>query len=260
MVTQNIEQDNELFKSKQRKNVALVSFKAISIESLSSLEEKQKLLSYFDYLSCNPSIKTVILRSPNTSLDKNNFLGSFHLWSASKTSSYEMLRICRTFDQIMLKIIESNKLFISAQSGKVIFPFFGFSLACDYRVVAENFVLQNPEVKVGLIPKGAEAFFFSRILGPSKTIEILLSDKDINAYELLRLKLVDRVVSFNKLRHTALETARNFASKPVTSLLGVKRLVNYSLNDLNSYLEFENEQLFKFLNMLKPSDKETLNA
>jgi len=251
MMKQTIEQENELFKGRQFTSVALVTFKTVSMEWLSSLEKKEKLLSYFDQLAHNTSIKSVIVQSPNESLDKKGFFEQFEAWSNSKIYDDVFYRIFRAFDQIMLRIINSKKLFISAQSGKVIFPFFGLSLACDHRIAADNFIVQNPEGMVGLAPKGAVAFFLTRALGPSKTMELLLSQKDIGAYELLRLKLVDSVVPFNKLRHSALERANKLTSHPDTELAGVKKLVNYSMKDLADYLEYEDEQIFRTLSSFK---------
>ena len=255
MVAQKIEQENELFKSRQLKNIALVTFKTVSMEWLSSLEKKEKLLSYFDMLSDNSSIKSVILRSPNNSLDKKGFFEQFEAWSNAKIYNDTILRIFRAFDQIILRIVGSDKLFVSAQSGKVIFPFFGLSLACDHRIVADNFMVQNPESMVGLAPKGAAAFFLTRAIGSSKSMELLLAKKDIGAYELLRLKLVDSVAPFNKLRHTALETAKNLCSHSLTTLAGVKRLVNYSMRELANYLEYEDDEIFRTLSKLKQNKR-----
>ena len=167
--------------------------------------------------------------------------------------SDEILRMCNALDQIMLGIIESTKFFILAQSGITILPFFTSGFACDYRIVGDNFVVQNPMPKIGLFPKGAGAFFLTRIVGSAKAEEILLSDKDMDAYQLLQLKLADKIVPFSQLRYAALETARTFSGKSGASLTGVKRLVNYSLKDLKDYLEFENEQLLQILNTIKRS-------
>ena len=252
MVTQNIEQDNELFESKQYESVVSVSFKEVPMLWLSSLEKKEKLLSYFEQIECEPSIKALILHEPNASLDQKRYLELYDWWRGSKINSNAIRRIYNAIDQVILRIVDSNKFFVSAQSGKVILPFFTSNFACDYRIVADNLVVQNPAPKAGRIPNAAGAYFLTRILGPTKAEEILLSSEDIKAYELLRLKLVDKVASFNKLSSAALDIAKKFSSKSATSLVGVKRLVNYSLKDLRDYLGFENEQLIKILNKTKP--------
>jgi len=255
MATQRYEEDNELFEAKQYEGVVFISLKEVPLLWMSSLEKKEELLCYLDRIECAPAIKALVLHEPNRSLSQDRYFELHDWWTKSKIDPDAVQRICRALDQFMLRIVDSDKFYISAQSGKVVLPFFTSSFACDYRIVADNLVVQNPAPKVGLIPKGAGAFFLTRMLGPAKAEEILLSSEDIKAYELLRLKLVNKVVPFNKLRSSALETARKFSGKSGTSLAGVKRLVNHSLKDLKDYLGFENEQLTQILNVMKPKNK-----
>jgi len=255
MVPRNIEQDNELFEGKRYESIVSVYFKEVPMLWLSSLENKEKLLSYFEQIECVPSTKAVILYELNGSLDQKRYFELYDWWRESGIYSDAIRRIYNAIDQVMLRIVNSSKIFISVQSGKVILPFFTSNFACDYRIVADNLVVQNPAPKVGKVPNGACAYFLTRILGPTKAEDILLSSKGINAYELLRLKLVDKVVSFNKLSSAALDIAKKFSDKSDTSLVGVKRLVNYSLKDLKDYLEYENEQLIKIFNKTKPKNK-----
>jgi len=37
--------------------------------------------------------------------------------------------------------------------------------------------------------------------------------------------------------------ARGFARKPMTSVAGIKKLLNYSMKDFRDFLEFENQVL-----------------
>jgi 2-(1,2-epoxy-1,2-dihydrophenyl)acetyl-CoA isomerase len=257
MIAQNTKQDNAFFTSKTLKSIELITLKSSPLFWLTSFEEKEKFLSHLDQLDKDSSNKIVILCGLNKSLGKEGFWNMFNSWSKSEICTSTILKICKALDQIELKINESPKIFISVQSGKVTFPFFSLSLACDYRIIASNYIVQNPELIAGLVPKGGGAFFLSQKLGTSSAFDLMLARKDLTAYELLRLKLVDKVVEFNKLHHEAIEKARDFASKPFASLSGVKRLVNCSSERFGNYLELENDQLLRALNVLKPDDKDT---
>jgi len=123
--------------------------------------------------------------------------------------------------------------------------FLNVSLACDYRIVADDTVFQNPYFKLGLVPIGGGAFFLSRRLGRSKALEILLADKDITADEAKKLGIVDKVVPQEELEKAAVDTARYFAQKPARSLAGLKKLINYSLMDLKDYMALEYQELIK---------------
>jgi enoyl-CoA hydratase/carnithine racemase len=158
-------------------------------------------------------------------------------------------RLHNVFTQIILRIVELNKIVVHANSGKVISLFLNFSLACDYRIVADNTVFQNPYFKLGLVPIGGGAFFLSRRLGRSKALEILLSDADITADEAMKLGIVDKVVPRQELEKAAVDTARNFAQKPARSLAGLKKLINYSMIDLKDYMAIEYKELIKVLDI-----------
>ncbi|MBL7226214.1 MAG: enoyl-CoA hydratase/isomerase family protein [Desulfobacteraceae bacterium] len=140
-----------------------------------------------------------------------------------------------------------NKIVIHADSRRFISLFLNVSLACDYRIVTDNTVFQKLHLELGLVPKGGSTFFLSKMLGSSKAAEILLSDKDITAQEAMRLGMVNQVVPLDEVDKTALKMAQYFAQKPTHSLIGVKRLLNYPMNDLRNYLEFENEELFRIV-------------
>ena len=140
-----------------------------------------------------------------------------------------------------------RQMVIHANSGKVLSLFLNVSLACDYRIIADNTVFQNPCLEIGMVPKGGGAFFLSKMLGISKAYEILLCEKDITAEEALKLGLVDKVVPFNELRQAALEIAEDYARRPLRSIAGAKKLLNYSIRDLEEYLDFETRELGRII-------------
>ena len=81
------------------------------------------------------------------------------------------------------------------------------------------------------------------MLGPGKTYELLMSEKPISAETALAQGLVDRVVPAEGLEASALDAAAGFAGQSTGSLLGIKRLMNDQIDDLQQHLEYENEVL-----------------
>jgi 2-(1,2-epoxy-1,2-dihydrophenyl)acetyl-CoA isomerase len=121
------------------------------------------------------------------------------------------------------------------------------SLVCDYRIVAENTLFQNPYIDLGTIPKGGGAYFISRKVGVSKAYEVLLYEKDITAQDALRLGIVDRVVPLEKLEESAIKVAHWFSRKPARTLEGVKKLLNRSKEGLIENLELENQEIDRIM-------------
>ena len=153
-------------------------------------------------------------------------------------------RMCNVFDLLILKIVRLNKPVIYADCGEIIPLFLSMRLACDYRIVATHTIFRKPYFELETLPKGGGAFFLCKMLGYSQAKQLLMSEKDINALEALENGMVDQVVPF-KLEETAIQVAQNFTKRSMRSLVGIKRLINYSMKDIQDYLDFESFELLR---------------
>ncbi len=68
------------------------------------------------------------------------------------------------------------------------------ALACDWRVVADNAKLGQPEIKLGIIPGAGGTQRLARLVGPAKAKDLIMSGRMVDAEEALRIGLADRVV------------------------------------------------------------------
>jgi enoyl-CoA hydratase len=73
------------------------------------------------------------------------------------------------------------------------------ALACHVRLASENASLGTPEVKLGLICGYGGTQRLPRLVGRGAALEILLTGKQVDAAEALRLGLVNRVVPLEQL-------------------------------------------------------------
>jgi len=235
------------FSTEQIDEIVIIRFKEDLLFRITDLSARDAMLDYFDHVSENDSIKVmVIISSPNKS-GIEEYFEFYNKLSKSKWDENTIHRLCNVVDQLILKIMDLNKIVIHANSGRVISLFLNISLACDYRIIADNTVYQNPYIELGLVPKGGGPFFLSRMLGLSKAYEILLSNEDLTANEALRLGIVDKIVPFKDLEGAALDVARSFALRPLKTLSGIKKLLNYSAKDLKDYLDLENKELLRIV-------------
>ena len=125
--------------------------------------------------------------------------------------------------------------------------FFNLSLACDYRNIATDTIYLKPYFKEDLLPKGGGTFFLCNMLGYDRTRKLLMSDKNLCAYEALELGIVDQVLPQKQLEETAVQIARNFAAKQTRALATLKRLIGYSMKDLKDHLNFENQEIMRLI-------------
>jgi len=75
--------------------------------------------------------------------------------------------------------------------------------------------------------------------------QLLMSEKNFNALEALEIGIVDQVVLYSKLEETAIQMAEDLTKRSIRSLEGIKRLINYTMKDIQDYLEFESFELLK---------------
>jgi enoyl-CoA hydratase/carnithine racemase len=243
--------DCDTFTAKRIEGVGIVNFKKDFLLRTADLTNRDRILDYLDLLLKDDRVKAVILFGAPDAKGREEYLRFFHqVFQLEKNPDF-IHRMLNVVGQIILKVIALNKIVVHANSGKVLSHFLNLSLACDYSIFADNTVIQHPCIELGMVPTGGGAFFLSKLLGRGKAYEILLSDKDIDAYEALKLGIVNTIVPVAKLESSALEVANQFGRKPAGTLSGIKKLINYTYKDLNDYMDFEKQV---FINMINYSD------
>ena len=241
----NLDEECEFFTSERLDKIVILRLKENLLFRATDLSVRDKVLDYFDRVSRTDSIKVVVIISFPEAKGSEEYFDFYHHVLTSKLDDKDVHRLHNVFSQIILKIVDLNKIVVHASSGKVISLFLNFSLACDYRIIADDTVFQNPYFKLGLVPIGGGAYFLSRRLGRSKALEILLAETDITPDEAKEIGFIDKVVAPENLEKTALDVARRFAQKPARSLAGLKKLINYSLMDLKDYMALEYQELIR---------------
>lgn len=239
--------NNGFFSIETVNNIMILTFNGDVLLPLSYLTNKELLFNYLDIYSKNDSITAIIIRYKRKRSPVEEYFQFYNLLSESKIDTGTLLRMYRAYDQFILKIIQSNKFFISACRGDMISQDFHVDLTCDYKIIADDTLIHKPYLELGLIPKGGGAYFLKSKLGHSRAYQLLLSKEVITAPEALRLGIVNEVIPKQEFENSTLKIAERITQRPVTSLSGIKRLLNHRLNDLENYLELENQILINIL-------------
>lgn len=121
------------------------------------------------------------------------------------------------------------------------------ALACDWRVVAEDAKLGQPEIKLGVIPGAGGTQRLARLVGPARAKDIVLSGRLVDAAEALRIGLADRVVPAAEVYDAAVALVRPYVDGPAQAVRAAKLAIDGGLEmDLASGLAWES-QLFAAL-------------
>ncbi len=236
-------QHNDFFDAQRVDDAIFLTIGGHILLSPTDLSLKQQVFDYLDLVESSQEIKVVVLKASPEVDQCKQFDEFFCMLAESRISEPALLRMYRAYDQFILKIMQSRIFFIYVMYGDVPFQTLNVALAADYRVLADNTIVHNLSIKLGLAPEGAGAFLLDRILGPSKTLELMLSNDGLTAARAHELGIVQRVVPTDELETAAIECAREFASKPATALALNKRLLNRDLRELEKSLAFETREL-----------------
>jgi len=121
------------------------------------------------------------------------------------------------------------------------------ALACDWRVVADDAKLGQPEIKLGIIPGAGGTQRLARLVGPARAKDIVLSGRMVDAQEALRIGLADKVVPAADVYAEAISLVQRYANGPAQAIRAAKLAIDGGLDmDLNSGLAWES-QLFAAL-------------
>ncbi|GAA0721261.1 enoyl-CoA hydratase/isomerase family protein [Dactylosporangium roseum] len=116
------------------------------------------------------------------------------------------------------------------------------ALTADWRVVAEDATLGQPEITLGIIPGAGGTQRLARLIGPARAKDLVMTGRFVKADEALSIGLVDRVVPAEAVYDTAVEMARRFVDGPALALRAAKLAVDGGLDlDLASGLRWESE-------------------
>ena len=133
-----------------------------------------------------------------------------------------------------------RKPIIAAVSGYALGGGAELAMACDFIICADNAKFGQPEINLGVIPGIGGTQRLTRFVGKSKSMDMNLTGRFMDAEEAERSGLVSRVVPTAKLIPEAMAIARKIAEKSQVAVKAAKECVNRSYETtLREGLQFE---------------------
>ncbi len=117
------------------------------------------------------------------------------------------------------------------------------TLACDFRVAADNAQLGQPEVSLGVIPGAGGTQRLSRLIGPARAKDMIFTGRHVSAQEALQIGLVDEVVAPDEVYAAARRRVERYVGGPAYAIRAAKEAIDRGLEvDLETGLEIERMQ------------------
>ncbi len=129
---------------------------------------------------------------------------------------------------------------ICAMHGRALGLGIELALACDIRLMSGNCIWAMPELKLGVIADLGGTSRLSRLLGPSRSMEIFLTARDYTAQQALDWGLVNYVYPEDDLIAEAEKMARDMAATAPLAGGAVKKIIKRGDGvDLMTQLDME---------------------
>jgi enoyl-CoA hydratase/carnithine racemase len=114
------------------------------------------------------------------------------------------------------------------------------ALACDFRLAADNAVLGQPEIQLGIIPGAGGTQRLARLIGPAKAKDLVFSGRFVKAEEALAIGLVDALVPRDQVYAAARAQMARYVGGPAVALRAAKDAIDRGLEvDLQTGLDIE---------------------
>jgi len=170
--------------------VAIIKINRPEVLNALNRETMSELSTAIDIVGADDKIKVLII----TGTGERSFCAGADIRYVVNIDPIEAETYATFIHGLLNKIENLEKPVIAAVSGYALGGGCELALACDIRIASSNAKIGQTEVTVGIPPGWGGTQRLLRIVGPSKTKELIYTGKMITAEEAERIGLVNRVV------------------------------------------------------------------
>jgi enoyl-CoA hydratase len=181
---------------------------------------REELIRVFDTLSDRDDVRVAILTGAGNMFSAGADLKE-RVDLVHEPGDY--VRHNRLVREFFYAITDCSKPVIAAVNGPAIGAGFVLMLACDIMIASDNAYFSMPEINVGL---AGGARFLMEHVARSKVRSIYFTGRRVPAAELYRLGVIEACPPREQLMETALDLAREIASKSPLAIRHIKRALN----------------------------------
>ncbi|MBI9082344.1 MAG: enoyl-CoA hydratase/isomerase family protein [Desulfobacterales bacterium] len=144
------------------------------------------------------------------------------LTGTPEVNQAQLLRFYRSF----LSVLNLEIPVIAALRGPAIGAGACLALACDLRIASVSARIGFTFIRLGINPGMGAEFLLTRLIGPARAMELLMTGETITAERAERIGLVNAVVDDSDLPERAMALAGRIAAMPALPLRVIKEQVH----------------------------------
>jgi 2-(1,2-epoxy-1,2-dihydrophenyl)acetyl-CoA isomerase len=186
-----------------------------------SMEMLAELLPAFNQMRDDPEVKAVVLTGAGKAFSAGGDLGDMS--SGNLKLDYVG---GRTLGKTIQAIQGIEKPVICAVNGIAAGGGAGVALACDVIYASEKARFSEIYAQIGMIPDCGNLWLLPRVVGPHKAKELCFSAEIIDAQEMYRLGIAQKLFAPEELMPKTMEFAKKLAAGPLLSYKLSKTLID----------------------------------
>ncbi len=132
-------------------------------------------------------------------------------------------QLARNLSDVVSMLEGLTKPTIAAVRGFALGGGLELAMGADFRYLADDAKVGQPEIKLGIIPGAGGTQRLARIVGYQRAKELVLSGRMVEADEALALGLADKVFPADAVLEAALADAATWAAGPTLAIGAAKR-------------------------------------
>jgi enoyl-CoA hydratase/carnithine racemase len=210
----------------KKDHVAWVTLNRPKVMNIHNMAMRDDMVEVLNAIMIDEEIRVVVFKGAGdrafcAGADLSEFL------TASPPTAAREVRFDTDLWGLFLKVPQP---LMAAVHGYVLGSGIEIALCCDLVIAADDAQFGLPEVGLGIIPAAGGTQTVPRAVGRGRALEMLLTNRWVNAGEAHKIGLVNKVVPKDQLLSTAKEMASQIAILDPLVIRAVKQAVSRGLD------------------------------
>jgi enoyl-CoA hydratase/carnithine racemase len=186
-----------------------------------NLQTQDELLRAAEEIQADPSVRSALIYG-----GEKNFAAGADIREMAEIDPAELASRTDGLQRGFTALAGLSKPVAAAITGFALGGGCELALCADVRFAADDAVLGQPEILLGIMPGSGGTQRLPRVVGPAKAKGLMLTGRKLSADEAFQLGLVDIVVPAADLFNAALQWANQFENAPAVALAAIKRAID----------------------------------
>jgi enoyl-CoA hydratase/carnithine racemase len=236
---------SEYLTSEKKQSICYITLNRPEKRNAVNVEMLTGLCEIAECQATDPDVRAIILKGEgkifSAGVDFNSLGAEVGVFLGESGAGGAGLRaLIYKFQQYLNRLEAVEVPIICAMHGRALGLAIELALACDIRLMSDACIWGMPELKLGVIADLGGTSRLSRLLGPSRAMEILMTAREYSAEQALAWGLISYIYSEEVLVAAAEKMALDIATTAPLAVGAVKKIIKRGDGiDLMTQLDME---------------------